>query len=288
MAVTASACNGWGVKEEAAADAASAGGVDAGWDGGAAEPSCAGAPVTEPLPEGGDPIDTLSSDVVYTIRESPWDFPLERIDLSTMEIETVGAVGTLVLYGDCAWHPTHQRLYVVDGLRQDDIPGSNELYRVNPATGDAALVGAHGLERVFGLAYHPPTGTLLAAGGEPASLYEIDPGTASARLIGATGLSEVDGLAWDSRRCLLIAQVANLSGAAMYTIDVGTGVAAELVDTPGINNHGMTYDPAADRLVAADTDGNLFAYDPSDAYQRTSLLTDIGWHTCVAYRPANP
>lgn len=217
---------------------------------------------------------------LYAIRDS--DRMVRRIDRTTLAATDVGPLGVGYGFGDCTWDPFADTLYMVDGYF-----GVKGLYRVSITTGAATLVGIHGIPKMTALGFHPPTGALYGiAGDTPQTLYRIDSGSGAATVIASLNVSaNMDGLAWDSLRNRFVASSANIFGAGVFGIDVTTGIATALASTPGINNHGFTYDPVIDRHLAADTEGNLHEYDPGAGFTRTTLATDLGYHTCLALVP---
>ena len=81
----------------------------------------------------------------------------------------------------------------------DDVPATgSSLYRVNPSTGQATLIGDIGFEGVTGLAFLPD-GRLVGSARQDteqvnsAILIEINPATGAGSLIGGIGEEGVDG-----------------------------------------------------------------------------------------------
>ncbi|MCK6561945.1 T9SS type A sorting domain-containing protein, partial [bacterium] len=75
-------------------------------------------------------------------------------------------------------------LYAIDAST-----GSPNLYRVDPMSGAATLIGSTGVPSLMGLSFHPINNVLYAAQGRDAEgIYTIDLNTASATLVGTTGL----------------------------------------------------------------------------------------------------
>ena len=212
--------------------------------------------------------------VVYIIRDS--DAKFQRLDPNSLAITDVGALGVGYNFGDCAWNPSNNTLYMVDGR------ATNTLYRINLLTGAATAIGVHGITDMFALGYHPPTNAIYGITFSPSSLYRFNLTTGAATLIGPTGVSSLEGLVWDPVRSQFVAL--HTGSDALYTIDVATGAATLLRAAAGsINDAGLTYDPVIDRFWSVDYSGNLFRYDPTLSYVRTSVLTGLGTHTCIAY-----
>jgi hypothetical protein len=214
---------------------------------------------------------------LFLIRDS--DDTFQRLDPETLEITDLGPLGIDFAFGDCAWRPANSTLYMVENR-----PTTN-LYRVNLTTGAATLIGPHGIADVRAIGYHPPTDALygVSAAGD---FYRFDLNTGAPTFIGATGAGEsIDGLAFEDASGRFVAAGANLSGSHVFEINVATGAATQLANTPGINNHGLAYDPVILRFWLADYDGNLHQYDPGSLFARTTLATDLGQHTCITFVP---
>jgi hypothetical protein len=214
---------------------------------------------------------------LYVIHDD--DEALQRMDPGTLALTTVGALGVTYDFGDCAWNPDDEKLYMTEGR------GSNSLYTVDLTTGAATLVGVHGLADVFALAYHPPSNSIVGVAGDK-NLYHMNLATGAATLIGATGTTyHINGLVWDSARNQLVGLTANFTAASLYTVNVTTGEATLLAAAGAVDNNGLAYDPTSDRFLAVDYQGSLFQYNPTDGYARTTRGLDLGTHSCIAYVP---
>lgn len=76
---------------------------------------------------------------------------------------------------------------VIYGNSTVGIGGGNGLFRINPLTGAAALVGFLQVDPIYALAFDAVTGTLYGANGEagdPSSLWTIDTTNAAVNLVG--------------------------------------------------------------------------------------------------------
>jgi hypothetical protein len=239
----------------------------------------------DPLDARGRPSATQAIDlapprgVLYTIRDD--DGMLQRVDPETLQFTDIGLLGVPYAFGDCAWNPADNTLYVVDGFNQQ-----NSLYRVDLGTGAATLVGVHGIPNMFSLGYHPPTTAIYGiAGFDNNVLYRFDLTNGAATPIGGpTGTGRlVDGLVWDSARNRFVALTASLE--QFFSVDVATGAATALTAVgSSIVDLGMTYDPIIDRFWVFDNSGNIFQYaDPG--YARDPRASGQGRHNCVAYVP---
>ncbi len=216
---------------------------------------------------------------LYLIRDS--DDMLQRLDPLSLTITNIGALGVGYMFGDCAWNPSNNTLYMVEGR------ATNTLYTVNTTTGAATAVGVHGITDMFALGFYPPTGQMFAASAANGNLYSLDLTTGAATLIGSTGLvsPSINGLAWDPTRRQFIALVSNVSGGSLYSVDVTTAAVTLLADAGPIDNAGLTYDPTIDRFWAAEYQGAIVQYDPTAAFNRTTVATGTGTHTCIARVP---
>ena len=127
-----------------------------------------------------------------------------------------------------------------------------QLWKLNPTTGAATLVGYTGLRIQEGdMTIDPRTGTLYAAIGSPDRIYIVDKGTGTATLVGNTegdvsGLTFVGntlyGLALRDREPDLLVQIDTTTGATKIIGETGTnfGVFAA-----------MAYDPVSGMVYIA-------------------------------------
>jgi hypothetical protein len=105
-------------------------------------------------------------------------------------------------------------------------PGS--LFRINPRTGAATLIGATGFAAVPSVAF-ADNGTLFASAdtdgvGGADSLATINPRTAAASVVGAFGTDFMDGIAIDPAKGTLFG-VGTGNGDVLFTINKLTGAA---------------------------------------------------------------
>src|SRR5947207_15991800 len=107
-----------------------------------------------------------------------------------------------------------------------DGRAANMLYRINPATGIASPVGAHGVTDMFALGYHPPTNALYGVSGG-GNLYRLSLTNGAATLIAATApTGGITARAWGAARSEFVAVPASVGGGQLrYTTDVATGAA---------------------------------------------------------------
>src|SRR2546426_61545 len=138
------------------------------------------------------------------------------------------AIATPVLFGIGA-----------SGFRQDN---QSILYRIDPLTGSAILIGPVGLERVSAMDFHPVTRVLYAIGmrfGAP-MLCTINLTTGAATLIGQTIGHRVQDISFRNADSILF----GYEESRLVTIDIATGAATVIgdVDTFGPGN-GIAFSP---------------------------------------------
>lgn len=209
----------------------------------------------------------------FTVRDT--DDMLQSVNLTTLAVTNVGPLGINYSFGDITWDPVTSTLFVVDGR------GSNSLFRYNPASGTAILLGTHGIPDLFGLAYDTANNTLYGATfSGTLALYTLNQTTGVATLVGNTGVS-IGGLAYDSVHNILIG--INDGSGNLFQISTATGAATLLASPGGTNNSGITFDPLNNRLLDFDFSGNLFSYDIANNYTRTTLLSGQGAHDGIAF-----
>jgi hypothetical protein len=192
---------------------------------------------------------------------------LEKINLDTKAISFIGSLGVPYTFGDLAFDPTTQTLFMVDGQS-----GTN-LYRVDTSTGAATLIGSHGIASMRALGLDTSNGKLFG-GVASGAVFSLNPSTAVATSVG--GNVSLDGLTFDTKRGRLVGVTANVSGGTLWTINESTGVNTNLAAAGNIDNNGITYDPIVDMYFAVDFGGNLFQYDPSANMARTTVTTFAG------------
>jgi hypothetical protein len=196
---------------------------------------------------------------------------LMKIDLDTNTLTNIGSLGVQYEFGDLAWDPATQTLFMVDGRT---TANSKALYRLNITTGAATLVGSHGQTDMFALGFDPTSGKLFGAvkGTVAPTLFLMNTITGAATQIGGT--TSYEGLAFDTKRSQMIAIEAG--AAAIASVDTATGATTQLASPGSTNDSGMTYDPFIDRFWVADLNGNLFQYDPTNTFARITAHTFTG------------
>jgi len=192
---------------------------------------------------------------------------LDRLDPSTLSLTVVGSTGVgSGDFGDLAYDPASRTMYWVPGR------GNDNLYTINLATGLATLVGSHGIDDLFALAYDSANGELYGqsgAGTGTFGFYQLNPATGSATYIGSNGVYP-GGMTYNSTTGQLI-----LTGAGNYpfsSVDPSSGAATALSASTFINDNGVTYD--ADRNVywTDDWSNNVFEFD-AGTFSPTSITT---------------
>lgn len=212
---------------------------------------------------------------LFAVRES--DDILISIDTNTLDITDIGPLNVTFAFGGLAWDSSSSTLYMVDGR------GARSLYTVDTGSGNATLVGAHGVRDLFGLAYDSKNDDLYGAtfvAGQP--LYTMDRGDGSGNA-GPTLRRRVGGLAYNSRDDMLVG-VEDGAG-DLWKIDRNTGEMTLLFEGPFTNDSGLAYDSEKHLLWDIDWSGNLFSYDIANGYARTTHKTGMGSHDGLAFVP---
>jgi hypothetical protein len=174
-----------------------------------------------------------------------------------------------------AYDKNSSTLYMIGGR------GNNNLYTVDVVTGQASLVGSHGIGDLFGLAFDTTNGVLYAtqfSGGS--GLYSLDTTTGDATTINSAMLNPIGGLAYDSMRDMLVGMEDGVG--ILHNINRLDGSQDLLFDGDYINDSGLAYDSDLDLYWGVDWSGNLYSYNPTTG-ERLSLLSGLGAHDGLAY-----
>jgi len=155
--------------------------------------------------------------------------------------------------------------------------GASDLYRINPANGLAARVGAMNVVNCGGLARDPLTGTLFAVAQVPATnqqaLWTVDPTTGAATLVGPMGVaSTISDLAFRSDGVLF--SIHAIGGDhSIGTVDLTTG-AVSLLGPSGTtgNGNGIAFDLSNRLLHANDFTINEINQSTGEALPLASLV----------------
>ena len=143
---------------------------------------------------------------------------LATVDVGTGAATLIGSTG--VLLTDIAFSPSGE-LYGID-LRN--------LYRVDPATAQTTLIGAHSIPGGNALAFDG-NGTLLAAAAATMALFSIDTGTGLSTFLGSTGFASAGDLTFDSGS-LFLSSTSN----QLVRIDLASGFRGMAVGPLGVGN----------------------------------------------------
>lgn len=210
---------------------------------------------------------------LLTVRTN--DDTLVALNPETLVMTDIGNLGINFDFGEIAWDESTGTMWMIDGWAQ------RSLYTVDITTGAATLVGFHG-ESLFGLEFDPTTGILYGSGYGPSGLFTFDQATADATFVGDP-LIDGDGLAWDSLRSQMVAIQGG--GGAVFSIDLANGASAVLSQEGFINNCGFGYEPIGDLFWAIDWSGDVYTYDPNNAYARTFVMNVGQSHDGMAFVP---
>ncbi len=215
-----------------------------------------------PVPAQADPLTLYSTGQQGTV--------LVAINAQTGAGSVVGPLGVTGAV-PLAFHP-NGALYTVANAYPPANPAIEQLATVNPATGQATLVGSPFPFRVgvMPMAFSS-AGTLYAAGNAPGgplinSLLTISLTTGQPTLVGAFGVPGMMDFAFHPNGTLYGA-----TQTALYAINAGTGAATLVAPFSGGGISmvmGITFDPA----------GNLFATN----FTQTSSLFSVNPSTGVA------
>lgn len=197
---------------------------------------------------------------------------LLQIDISDPDApitSNIGQLGTDFSFGGLAYDTNDNIMYMIGGR------GNNSLYTVNLDTGAATLVGAHGIDDLFGLTYDSSTGTLYATTRfRSESLYTIDQTTGASTLVGGISPAPgLDGLAYDTNRDRLVGLYSGPGD--LYEVNRANGSTTLLNDGDVVNNAGLAYDSVNDQYWYLDFSSTLATIDP-DTFQRQTraILTN--------------
>lgn len=217
---------------------------------------------------------------LYTIDEAT--DTLQTIDLSTNTFTNVGSLGVGFNFGDLAYDSSTGTMFMVDGWGGTFNTGHiSQLYSVNLATGAATLIGSTGLTSVMGLAYNPMTGKLYGTRSTIGTgLYEIDKATGAATFLSAQ--TDLDGLTYVGSTGQMIGYRAG-GNSPFYNLNDTSNAGVFLGEAGFMNNGGIAWDAATDRVIAVDWSGQLFSYSATDFNSRTSLGGGFGSKDGLAF-----
>src|SRR5258705_6236464 len=157
-----------------------------------------------------------------------------------------------------------------------------QLFRINPITGAATLVGTYGLtgsEEIRTLAYDMVSGKLFGTSDPSNVLYEIDPSSGALTLVGTVGIASLGGMGADLLGNLYAVKE---DTGGIYLIDKVTGTPTLLSTTS------VTY---ISDLAVRPEDGTWFAIThqgPVDTYRSLYTLDIVtGNATRLGYTTMN-
>jgi hypothetical protein len=132
------------------------------------------------------------------------------------------AAGGPVTIVSLAWNPITLTLY---GNTAVGFGGTtnDQLYQINPTTGQATLVGTIGFNSVFALGFNN-TGVLYGISDSSSQLLTINTGTGAGALVAPVALSSAFDLAFRPEDNVMF--VADSGTSSLYTMNPATGAAA--------------------------------------------------------------
>lgn len=188
---------------------------------------------------------------------------LLTIDKVTGAAGVIGATAdsTLTSVGGLAVDPDTGTLY---------LSNSTSLFEVDPLTGTATLIGAHGAW-ISGLSFKPEASCLIGLDMD-SHLYDVSTVDGSGSDIRPTGVDLLGGLALSPGGTLY--GLRGSPGGELYTLDIATG-AATLVGSVGFvtREGGLDFDPVSGALYGANGQaaGSLYTIDTG-----TAVATTVG------------
>ena len=161
------------------------------------------------------------------------------------------------------------------------VSSDARLYRLDPATGSAGLIGNTGLQGVTDLAFQGPTLWGLTFG----QFLRINPLTGAAAVIGNTTHSDLNGLAVSGDGQIYSAGFASQQ---LLQIDPVTGLASPVGSLGGFVSSGDLAFDSNDQLYGAleDTAGTVVLTTINRATGAATAIGNIGFPTCygLAFR----
>jgi len=210
---------------------------------------------------------------LYTVREG--DDVLVEINTDTLAMKDIGPLGTTFAFGGLEY--ANGQLWMVAGRN------NNSLYTVDMKTGKATLVGAHGVQDLFGLGYDSKNGVLYGTQfSQGQSLWELNPSNGSSKLIGNMGRG-IGGLCYNYNTDQLIG-IQDGAG-DLFEIDRKTAQTTLLYAGEYTNDSGLAYDGEKNGLWDIDWSGYLFYYDINNNYARKTMLSGLGAFDGLAFVP---
>lgn len=194
---------------------------------------------------------------------------LVSIDTDTFAVTTIGSLGTDANFAGLAYDFNTDTLYMAGGR------DNNSLYTVNQNTGAATLIGNHGIQDLFAIAFDTTNnvlyGTQFSRG---QGFYTLNTSNGSATTINNQMLNGIGGLTYNHTLDELIGM--NDGPGDIFSIDRANGAQTLIHDGGNVNDSGFTYDADNNFYWDIDYSGNLFSYDIDNGYARTTHLTGLG------------
>lgn len=223
---------------------------------------------------------SVSAGSLYAVRDGSSGSPdqLIRIDIDTdtPAITVIGDLGVPYDFGGLAYDPNSDVMYMINGRTNKD------LYTVNRFTAATTFIGTHGVDDLFGLAFDSTNNVLYASQfAAPFGLYSLGTTDGSANLIGNTSGTRIDALTYDSLSDRLVGM--SVDGGDLLEVDRTDASTTLIFDGLFVNNSGLAYDPDKNLFWDIALDGNLYSYDPSNGFARTTQLSGLGSHDGLTY-----
>ena len=193
---------------------------------------------------------------------SDGDNTLYAINPNTYALTPIGFTGVGTGdFGDLAFNPNSNTAYWVPGR------GNDNLYTINLQTGAASLVGAHGIDDMFALAYDTATNNLYGESSN-GNFYSISTTNGAATLLGSNTVYP-GGMTYraDTNQLILL----GAGNAQFWQLNPANGAAALLGGNGFVNDNGLAWDPVQGKFFVDDWSSNFYTGDPN-----TWLLTQVG------------
>ncbi len=197
---------------------------------------------------------------LYAINDS--NNSLYAINPNTYALTYIGNTGIASGdFGDLAFNPDNNTAYWAPGR------GNDNLYTINLQTGAATLIGAHGIDNMFSMAYDTATSTLYGESSD-GNFYSINTNNASATLLGNNGIYP-GGMTYraDTNQLILL----GAGSAQFWQLNPGNGAGTLLGGNGFVNDNGLTWDAMQNLFFVDDWSSSLYTGDPN-----TYNLTQVG------------
>ena len=207
---------------------------------------------------------------LYTVDQASQQ--LSTVDPTTGALATVGPLGVAFSFGDLAFDTSTATLFMSDGWGSDPNQPSS-LYRVDLQTGAATLVGSTGVLGLFGLVYVPSSDKLYgSAAVSSTGFYELDRTTGAASFIGQPG-GNIDGMTLVNGTTIVGIRAGGQG--PLFTIDPVTGAGTFITSQGFVDDCGIAWLQATNKVYAIDISGDFYAYDVANGYTRTLVASNF-------------